>query len=355
MKRLEFNVALKTIGSYRKVGELRDGSAKTDLFVFRDIGLYLSSEGYAGIIGHFPLDLAMQIYRKYAKNRDFIVSGANLDSWGKDNIVVTAEDFDKFSFSESKVGKYMRYFYVKDVKMFMDILHTFDTYYFNNLTEKYDKLYEEENRRNIERLRMMSMGDYNAVGRIRTVANPLDEILLNLLEDFDDAVNPFQMEGIKLADYSEYSKRVQVNVDDIIDNNVTCVITDETGSQTVFTYANGESVYEVMTQVDIDNYVRLTHRSTLPRKDDAFSGNTVEILKSINGWASKHPLKGKTVYNLSAGMKISRGVWEEMTDEDRRTLEEEITMATSYACGVTMDNMMSQKAMRFVPQTDDKE
>lgn len=368
MEKLEFDVALKTIGSIKKVGILRKGGMSQDFFAFHDIGIYLSKDGYAAIVGHFPLALSMKISMNYRTTHEFVVSGNNLDVFTEDDLHVIDGSFDKEEYLSTDSGRYMRYFYVKTPETLLGVLHAFESHFGHNdraldeVLSTYNANFEEENKKRLHVVDSVTVHEVVPTLHIDKgfiVPNPRDVIIRDTIADFKDCINPFQMEGISLKSFDEYKKDLQVTVNSIVPDeageikNLDLSIVDrktKTACRTKI-WDRGFS-YEVSSKLAEDNYFRFKAFYSPYKKSNSLSGFVILVDRALNEWSLHSLHRRSTIYNLSTGLKFSLDNWSKITDEDRETIEEELRLGIECALSHVFDNIREEKRQSFKPKAN---
>lgn len=368
MEKLEFDVALKTIGSIKKVGILRKGGMSQDFFAFHNIGIYLSKEGYAAIVGHFPLALSMKISMNYKNTHEFVVSGNNLDVFTEDDLYVIDGSFDKEEYLNTDGGRYMRYFYVKTPETLLGVLHAFESHYghsiraLDEVLSSYNANFEEETKKRLNVLDSVTVHEVVPalhIDRGFFVPNPRDVIIRDTIADFKDCVNPFQMKGITLKSFDEYKKDLQVTINSIVTDEIDEIkkldlsIMDRQTKTTCQTRIwEGGFSYEVSCKVAEDSYFRLKVFYSPYKKSNSLSGFVILVDRALNEWSRNNLHRRSTVYNMTAGLKLCEDKWSKITDSDRDTIEEELRLGLEYALKHIFDNIREEKRKSFIPKAN---
>ncbi len=388
MNKFEFENVIDVLGINNKVPNQTDNyTSIRDIYDWNDFEIYFDDNRYSIIKGKIPFEVAQKIYDKYPNNPHSIrIAGGDLDNkpseWAKNDeydkfistIFESFENDNNYSDTLEQIIKNMRLetltkfqnqfyidtYYIDTKEGLLILLTELQDYYIQRILNnpevsiqvaKQPELMAEVNRRLIKQSNPYLNTDQwikkqNAIILEETKnyqSNDKQDLeIRELLNEFDETINPFINDKFDMLDPSNYIDNISFSWD--TDNNKTqfTILDNKTKFESKYTRDNNRLLYNFYYGKGL--FISISHQY-INENNESFEPIPSEEVIYIYHNSYQHN-KEKNIdirYNLTNKSYIQENQIKPITPEQKTFIIEELKKAIQVAKRTTINNMCVPK------------
>lgn len=352
MRKIDFEVAIKTLGITKRIGTYDSAGERCDIFMWNNYCLYHADGAKAFIAGKFPLPLVYRIYQTLNGNEGFTLE-SDRKEWKAQNLTPDQHAFfDKDYYEESISKGYNRTYSVTSVEDFFEMIIMMENYRrkrtgFEILSEERIDEYSADTHLTVDAIIKSRVASVPKGRRIKRqnkkdVARQIIGIELSYL---DSVINPLQGGRFTLDTYDNYSSKINVSIDEHDDEYVRVTYVPTTGNGlTIYEESADHIIYDSIIIMEENRCKRIRHMSTEYREGDHMSG---EVLEVVSGISSKRLIGSESTptidfaYNITEHAICEQGTWRPIESADMSLIQETLTEAINLTAEISLANMVA--------------
>lgn len=333
MKKLEFNIAMHTIGANHSIGTYKINGQHSDVYKWHDCIFYFDGVDKAVVIGNVPMNLGYHMFLNFRGNADISFKNDNSGYWNSDNVKIDDPQDD----GELVSRQTHRFYTISSLRAFLSFLLFIDHYKDENFqVEDFGKLDGQlETLLTNAHIKDEIITGLNLETAERAPRIPATEtlpkvqwnfentILKYAIDSFDEIVNPLQFSKIARNNYIHYLSDVEVEIDGTKDGMTREVKLRSRASMTRTSYKCSKTniSYAAVVQTDELQYLQVRHSYTRYMPAIHTSGELIEVIPSVSPRTTELT-KRSTVYNMNENTIFKDGKWQKATIEDIEWLKD---------------------------------